>query len=223
MESLSHSHTEKPQKPRHSHPCDLQHGFWRQWFLANSLISGVLAVCWLLLRSGTKPSRFAYPCQQAAISTATLAFAGPLVAAVIAARRRVAAGLRTPAGIAAAGLGLLLTTGLWGYFSWADEYRGPKPDPPRGYRADLYHVTDCPEDPTADRFVGLDNLIALMGHEGLKFYQSSTESLVTGPNGIIATDFDRLNGYWATATSSSSKSTTNGTKGAAPTLTCCAA
>ncbi len=184
---------ECPQRDERSHHRDLReagrgHRFMRDWFVANSLISGFLALLWLILRSGAKPSRFAYPCQQAALSTATLAFGAPVVATVLAARRRVIAGLRTPIGVAVAALGLLFTAGLWGYASRAADYRGPRLDPPADYRARVYHVTDCPEDPAGDRFVGLDNLIALMGREGLKFYQSATESSVAGPNGIIAPD-----------------------------------
>ena len=173
---------------QHSAPSSRRGGFWRRWLLANSLISGVLALCWLLLRSGPKPSRLAYPCQQAAFSAASLAFGAPLVAALIVARRRVAAGLCTPAGVAVAATGLLVTLGVWGYLSRANAYQGPKIDPPRDYRADLYHVTDCPQDPIGERFVGLDNLITLMGREGLKFFQSATESVVAGPDGIIAAD-----------------------------------
>ncbi|HUU98464.1 MAG TPA: DUF362 domain-containing protein [Phycisphaerae bacterium] len=173
---------------QHVQPSGRLDGFWRRWFLANSLLSGVLALCWLILRSGAKPSRFAYPCQQAAFSTASLAFGVPLVAALVAARRRVVASLRTPVGIAVAGLGLLVTVGVGGYLSRASAYQGPQLDPPRGYRADVYHVTDCPQDPVGDRFPGLDNLLTLMGHEGLKFYQSPTESLLAGPDGIIAAD-----------------------------------
>jgi len=156
--------------------------------MANSLLGGVFAFCWLLLRSGTKPSRFAYPCQQAALSAATLAFGAPLVAAVIAARRQVAARLSTPSGIAAAVAGLILTAGVWGYFARADAYTGPRFDPPGDYRARLYHVSDCPQDPVGDRFIGLDNLLVLMGREGLKFYRSPDPSLVAGPEGIIAAD-----------------------------------
>ncbi len=181
-------------------PSTFRHGFWVRWFLANTLISGILALCWLILRSGTKPSRFAYPCQQAAISTATLAFGAPLVAAVVAARRQVAVWLRRPAGIAAAAMGLLLTAGFWGYFLQAEEYDGPKLAPPLTYRAELLHVSDCPQDPTGDRFIGLDNLLALMGREGLKFYQSASVSPVAGPSGIIAADdvvIVKINYQWS--------------------------
>ena len=173
---------------QHSHACRPGQGFLRRWFLANSLIGGILALCWLLLRSGAKPSRFTYPCQQAAFSAATLAFGVPLVATLVAARRRLAAGLGTPAGIAVAALGLLATGGVWGYFAWANSYRGPRLDPPRDYRAQLYHVTECPQDPIGDRFVGLDNLLTTMGRGGLKFYRSTDESLLAGPDGIIAAD-----------------------------------
>jgi hypothetical protein len=172
----------------HQHAHSRGQSFLRRWFWANSLISGVFALAWLLLRSGTKPSRFAYPCQQVAFSTASLAFSAPLVAVVIAARRRMVAALRTRSGVALAALGLFVTSGLWAYWSRADTYQGPRLDPPRGYRAQVYHVTDCPQDPVGERFVGLDNLLTLMGVEGLKFYQSDTESLWAGPDGIIAAD-----------------------------------
>ncbi len=56
------------------------------------------------------------------------------------------------------------------------------------YRAQVYHLTDCPQDPVGDRFVGLDYLITQMGHEGLKFYRSDNTSIDAGPGGIIGAD-----------------------------------
>jgi hypothetical protein len=150
--------------------------------------SGVFALAWLILRSGPKPSRFAYPCQQAAFSTASLAFGVPVVSALIGARRRLCAGLRTPAGVSVSALGLVLALGAGAYLSGADSYQGPVLDAPAGYRAEVFHMTDCPQNPVGDRFVGLDHLITLMGRQGLKFYQSVTETLVAGPEGIIAVD-----------------------------------
>ena len=187
LPSPLHARTRGEHQHTHdTHACRPGQGFLRRWFLANSFLGGIFAICWLLLRSGAKPSRFSYPCQQAAFSAATLAFGVPLVATLVAARRRLAAGLGTPAGIAVATLGLLATGGMWGYFAWANSYRGPRLDPPRDYRAQLYHVTECPQDPIGDRFVGLDNLLTTMGWGGLKFYRSTTESLLAGPDGIIA-------------------------------------
>ena len=163
-------------------------GFLARWFVANSVISGILALCWVLLRSGSKPSRFAYPCQQAALSAATLAFGTPVVAFVLAARRRVLAGLRSPAGLVVAGIGLAATAGLWGYSTLADDIQPLGLTAPADYRAQVFHVEDCPQNPAGDRFLGLDNLITTMGQGGLKFYDSSTESPIAGPDGIVAAD-----------------------------------
>ena len=93
----------------------------RTWFTVNSVVAGVLALVWLVLRTGPKPSRFAYPCQQAAFSAASLAFGAPLVATLVAARRGLVQGMRTPAGVAAAMVGLLATVGIWGHSSLADD------------------------------------------------------------------------------------------------------
>ncbi len=160
--------------------------FWRRWLLANTLVSGCFALAWLLLRSGTKPSRFAYPCQQAALSTATLALGGPLVGTLIAARQRLLSALRTPAGLVTAVLGLFIISGTWVYLSQASAYDGPRLDPPRGYRAEVFHVNECPQDPVGDRFVGLEHLLTMMGRHGLKLYQSHTETILAGPEGLIA-------------------------------------
>jgi len=143
---------------------------------------------WLLLRSGTRPSRFAYPCQQAAFSAVMLAFLSPLTAAFVTVRRRIVGGIRTPAGIAIVLLGLAATIGIWGWRSRVEAYRGPVLSPPAEYRAEIYHVTNCPQSPVQDYFPGLDNLIALMGHQGLKFYNSPNTRLESGPDGIIASD-----------------------------------
>ena len=116
--------------PRHT-------GFVRRWVLANSLVAGFFALCWLRFRSGTKPSRFAYPCQQAALSTATLAFGAPLVSALITARRRLVSVVRTPTGATIAAMGLLMTAGAWSYFSRTATYQGPVLDPRQVERQDV--------------------------------------------------------------------------------------
>jgi hypothetical protein len=110
-------------------------------------------------------------------------------------------------------LGTLAAVGIGGYVArvgqypggvfaraWTGQYRGGASAPalaaslaqpfvaPEEYRARVFHVSNCPEDPVADRFVGLDNLLALMGRGDLKFYKSATQSLVAGPGGIIAAD-----------------------------------
>jgi len=180
---------------RHDHPFQL-----KRWLLANSIISGICALAWLILRSGTKPSRFAYPCQQAALSTATLAFGVPAVAAILGARRRLVAALNVRTGLAMILLGLIGGVGMWVYSGSTDAYSGPVLSAGAEYRASIFHVSECPQSPIGDRFVGLDNLLTLMGREGTKLYQSATESLLSGPGGIIAADdvvVVKINYQWA--------------------------
>jgi hypothetical protein len=152
------------------------------------VLAGVLALAWLLLRSGPRPSRLAYPCQRAALSTAMLAFGAPLVGLVVAARRHLAAGLRSPRGVAATALVVVLGLAAVGYLVGVDAADEPMLWPPRDYRAQLFHVTNSPQDPLGDRFPGLDGLLQLMGSQGLKIYRSSTVSPWSGPDGIVAAD-----------------------------------
>ncbi len=77
---------------------------------------------------------------------------------------------------------------IWGYSPKHPDMPMAMGLPALDYRANIYHITDCPEDPVGDNFMGLDYLIALMGHEGLKFYKSQTQTMESGPDGIIAAD-----------------------------------
>jgi hypothetical protein len=124
------------------------------------------------------------------MSTATLTLGIPVAGALFAARRRLGAWLRTPIGIGAVALVSILVVSQLSSFPGAGvaEYGGPVLYAPSSYRADLYNVVDCQVKPTGDRFIGLDNLMVLMGRGGLKFYDSATDSLASGPDGIIGTD-----------------------------------
>jgi hypothetical protein len=89
---------------------------------------------------------------------------------------------------------------IWGYPSLAGPARAPVMAPPPDYRASVYHVTDCPVNSVGDRFPGLDLLVTQMGHEGLKFYKSSTVTMESGPDGIIAADdvvIIKINYQWS--------------------------
>jgi hypothetical protein len=161
-----------------------------RWFVTNTLLSGFFALLWLLLRSGPKPNRLAYPCQQAAFTTASLAFGAPLVAALVTMRNfafRIFANRRT---VAVAAVGFFASAGLWGYQTRIDAARAEllPLTPPSDYRADVFHVTDCPREPAGDRFRGLDNLLKLMGREGFKFHRSHTTGPLSGIDGLIGSN-----------------------------------
>ncbi len=158
----------------------------RRAFSIGTLIAGTVALLWLLLRSGTKPSRLTYPCQQAAFSTASLAFGVPVVALLVAARRRIATNLQVRLATVLAGIAVLVVIGGGERFAPGAPYSGPRLDPPLDYRAQLYHVVQCPQAPVGDHFIGLDRLLNLMGRGGLKFYKSDTVTPLSGPDGVIA-------------------------------------
>jgi hypothetical protein len=77
---------------------------------------------------------------------------------------------------------------IWGYPAPAVPPRAPLMLPPRDYRAKVYRMVECPQDPVGDRFTGLDHLVTLMGHDGFKFYASPTVTMESGPDGLIAAD-----------------------------------
>jgi hypothetical protein len=168
-----------------------------------TFVSGLLALMWLLLRSGTKPSRLTHPCQQAALGTVAATFGAPFLATVVAMRLRASALLRTTAGKVAGGgvaaLGMVMLVVAVGYTEYKAQLLDPSPD----YHPDVYLVNDArgnePEiDP--ERFGGVDDLITLMGENGLKWHRSATTTTTSGPNGMIDADdviLIKINGQWA--------------------------
>ena len=156
--------------------------------MTNTVLTGLVALVWLLMRSAPKPSRIVYPCQQAAFSTASLAFGAPLVSALVVTRHRLVAGFRTPLGVAVALVGLVVTLGVWGWLNGVQASPAPLLVPSDDYRAQVFSVTSCPQDPVGDRFEGLDTMLQLMGSNGLKIYRGDAVTTLSGPDGIIATD-----------------------------------
>jgi len=162
--------------------------FLRRWYRLYVIAAGILALAWLLFRSGTKPSRIVYPCQQAALSTAATAFGLTLVGAIVAIRRRLSVRWLTPVGIVLGGLGLMAVVGTSSHQQPPLAYPGPLLDPPADYRAQVFSRVDCPQDPLGDRFVCVEDLIEMLGAQGIKLHRSDTVSLTAGPDGIIAAD-----------------------------------
>jgi len=185
---------------RASHAPRSIHEFFHRFFLTNTFLAGLFALAWLVLRSGPKPSRFAYPCQQAALSAASLAFGVPAVSALVAARRHIAAGLRRPVGVAIVAGVVLGGLGVSGILIRVDATQGLLISPSATYRAQLFHVEKNPQDPVADRFPGLEALVRLMGRRGLKFHDSPSPTPISGTGGIIGFDdvvLIKINYQWA--------------------------
>lgn len=167
--------------------------------LAHPRVAGLLSLCWLLARTGTRPSRLAYPCQQAALSATLVTVVGPL-AALVAVWRTTAARVRGRLGAAAVGLALLTTLGSAGHAVPSRVRVTAALQPPAEHRSQVFHVTGCPHGRDGDRFPGLDNLLDLMGSNGLKFYRSTATYRLGGPDGILGRSdvvVIKINYQWA--------------------------
>jgi hypothetical protein len=163
------------------------------------VIIGLGALCWLLVRSGPKPNRLTYPCQQSALSLATAALGAPLVLAVLAGRAGVRRFLRSPRGIAAAGG--FATLSLFLIASAYDRPAGPAviATPPADYFPAVYLVNNA-RGPENGRFGGIDDLISVMGVTGLKWHRSAALGLTSGPTGLIDRDgvvLIKVNAQWS--------------------------
>jgi len=167
------------------------------WLTRCSLLSGICALAWLLLRSGTKPTRLAYPCQQAAFGTAALVLGLPVVAALLRFRQRLVAFVGTITGKAVA-CALAAAVGLTALASVTSQPRITWIDPPADYRPQIYLVNDA-RGIVPDSYGGVDDLVSLMGLRGLKLHRSAYKSLTAGPDGLIDPDdvvILKVNSQW---------------------------
>jgi uncharacterized protein (DUF362 family) len=163
----------------------------------HGLLVGVLSLGWLLLRSGSKPSRITYPCQQAAKANALAFLWVPVLAAVQPGDKKLDRRLL------AAGLVLLLAS------AGAILLRQPEPSPGvtgaqvfplTPYRAVNPASTVYAVNGYTGTNGGLARLIELMGENGAPFYESPTAGKSRGPAGFIAAGdvvIIKVNSQWS--------------------------
>jgi hypothetical protein len=171
---------------------------WPFWFI------GLGSLIWLLLRSGTKLRRLAYPCQRAAL-VSSLGFVGYMLSLLGSVRlyRRLKRGI-TPANGIFFLLALLVTSGLQGSAVPPAPVRAspilPSWTSP-GAVSDVFVASDVPVpqcsldggtlpgDPPCNNAEytlhddGMDALVNLMAAHGTYFYETAAH-----PEGIIGTD-----------------------------------
>lgn len=168
-----------------------------------TLAAGVCALLWLLLRTGTKPSRLGYPCQQSAFGMAAAAFGVPLVAALLAGRAGLLKFMRTGGGKVAGGFIATLAIVLFASASYDSRPLAEVLPPRVDYHPDIYLVNDVRGlDPELEpvRFGGVDDLVTLMGMTGFKWHRSPKIGVSAGPGGLIDNDdviVLKVNGQWA--------------------------
>ncbi len=185
--------------------------------MGNVYVLGIASLVWLLVRSGRKPSRLAYPCQQAALTNTTILFGGSVMPVAVrlgrAAHARAAGkALPRPSRFArmAETSALLLLAGLLAFSLFGGmggpavtaemraaaaaltlpELRSPAPD-----ASNIYVAENIPVD--SER--GVDTLIDVMDGNGLDFFKSSGPYQAAGPDGLIASNdivLIKVNGEW---------------------------
>jgi hypothetical protein len=149
-----------------------------------TLLLGVGALLWLLTRSGTKPTRLSYPCQQSAFGLAAAAFGVPFVAAMAAGGTALRHRLRSTDGrIATVGVVILLLT-LVVYGVYEPDSGAALLSPPADHHPSVFVVNNA-RGVELGRFGGVDDLVTLMGSRGLKWHRSTDSGLTYGPDGLI--------------------------------------
>lgn len=162
------------------------------------IFTGVCALLWLILRTGSKPSRFGYPCQQSAFNVAAIAFGGPFVASIVTARSHWLSFIQSSVGKVVTGFCTLMCIALLTSASYNTNSITTIATPPNNHHPDIYFVKNA-RGIEPGRFGGVDDLVHLMGVYGKKFHRSETITCTTGPEGIISPDsvvILKVNGQW---------------------------
>lgn len=161
------------------------------------ILFGLASLAWILLRVARKPSRLAYPCQQAALANVSLLLGVPVAAWL---GRLVLRGGRRP-----------WSAAPWWRRSGSSWLSRASPTPARRSRP----LTATPWRPPATTSPGSTSWTTpealrpapsgrgraphLPGRRGQPFYKSETIGPESGPNGIIAADdvvLVKINAQW---------------------------
>ena len=178
------------------------------------VLLGAASVIWFLFRTGTRPTRVTYPCQQAALNNVSVATQSILPVAItsfflqfrlpsfrIAMSKTQGFLKRYWKPILALAI-IIPSLGFGIFFVWNAL------NPP-AYPSDVnlsLTANTATESPASDLFVvngrpvaHIPNLLQLMGSQGLYFFQSSTPGATQGPSGLIATSdivLIKINSQW---------------------------
>ena len=171
-----------------------------RFFTHSFLWLGIGSVLWLLLRSGTKPSRLRYPCQQAAAGTGSLWLSAFVFPGILRGLRAI--GLNLPAvRLSRKARNLLLAAGVSAVavlLPLSLIHKHPAVPPPvrsslpvwtsaRPAQSHIFVVDSVPvPDSNATYHEGLDSLLSLLAQNGTCLYRSSKPLPWCDTAGIIA-------------------------------------
>ena len=179
------------------------HSWKRQGMLGEgTFLTGLLSLFWLMLRTGTKPSRAVYPCQRAAAANSYIFLTYSFIPVLAVVQRKTRHFLNPKLWATLTLALLILGAAVWWYTQQAG---GPKGqvigltltsrlatgiEPP----SNIFVV-----DGTTGKDEGLSQLINLMGSHGLLLYKSGVNGTNRGPNGLIVCDhviLIKVNSQW---------------------------
>lgn len=158
-------------------------------------VMGLLSIIWYVFRTGGKPSRATYPCQQAAAINGKLWIASYIVPIFSGFQLNKLGFLRDKRVLVAATI--VIVAGGIGY-NWYQTQQGLVTLESATLDNGLtLSASTAVNTPSSDIFVvtgttggdgGVDTLIRLMGSEGLHLYQSDSSGPVKGSDGLISND-----------------------------------
>ena len=170
----------------------------------NLLIFGVLSFLWLIFRTGTKPSRIVYPCQQAALVNSSALFGVSIPLYVTTLWSGTKNGLyRKWKFLVAIFLVACVVLNVQPYLI---NFQPAKAANPNQEIQLILTSSTASISPASGIYVAngrqeahVNRLIDVMGANGLLFYKSSTIGSNMGPNGLIAKDdvvLIKINAQW---------------------------
>jgi hypothetical protein len=161
----------------------------------NFFIIGMLSIVWLVLRTGRKPSRASYPCQQAAAFNSNLWIA-TYVAPIFSGLEVNKVGLfqKKRNLVVVTVLLVVVGAGVYWYYNRPGLVTVDSATLDNGLTLSARTAVNIP---SSDIFVvtnttgadgGVETLFKLMGSQGLKLFKSTRTGQTWGPEGLIAKD-----------------------------------
>jgi hypothetical protein len=158
-------------------------------------ILGLLSLAWLIIRTGRKPSRARYPCQQTAIFNGNLWIVTYILPIFSGLKMEKTGFLQGKKRIGIAAIIVVVSgAGAYWYLYRPGIVTVDRSTLENGLTLEAISAIDSP---ASDIFVvtkttgddgGVDKLIQLMASENLLLYESDRESSTQGPDGLISRD-----------------------------------
>lgn len=161
----------------------------------NLFLYGLLSIVWFILRTGRKPSRASYPCQQAALLNGNIWIATYVLPLTTALRPRTLRFTENKRSLLIVMTIIIVSTTAF----WITSMKTGVTPIDMTIAEDGLELTSKAAviAPASDIFAitgtngdddGLKKLVELMGSQGLKFYNSPNIGPISGPTGLIKSD-----------------------------------